>query len=160
MLAGAVLLESADPRILQVLLTVMVFVALGLRLRPAREAGPPPPGATSGTGVLTGVLTTTISTAGPPLVLLLTGRGHAPLKVRDTLAVIFMAQSVLGIAALLVAGSGEAPEAWTWVLVPLIIVGQLAGRPLFGRLAERGYERALTFVLIVSATIGLVAAVA
>lgn len=160
MLAGAVLLDRVDARILQVLLTLMVFAALALRLRPDREHAPAPGWATPATGTLTGVLTTTISTAGPPLVLLLTGRGHAPLKVRDTLAVIFMAQSVLGIGALLVAQAGAAPPAWTAVLVPLIVVGQLAGRPLFGRLADRGYERALTFVLIVSATVGLVAAIA
>lgn len=161
MLGGAVLLEHVDGRILQVALTVMVFVALALRLHPARHDGPAPGWAPPATGVLTGVLTTTISTAGPPLVLLLTGRGHAPLRVRDTLAVIFMAQSVLGIAALVATGSGAAPDlTWVLVLVPLTILGQVVGRPLFGRLADGGYERALTAVLILSATVGLIAALA
>ena len=159
MLVGAVALVHVDARILQVALTVMVFVALGLRLRPARPHGPAPAWATPATGAVMGVLTTTISTAGPPLVLLLSGRGHEPARVRDTLAIIFMAQSVLGVAALVVTGAGRWPG-WTWVavLVPLTIAGQLLGRGLFARLAERGYERALTATLVVSATVGLLAA--
>lgn len=159
MLAGALVLEQADPRLLQVALTAMVFVALGLRLRPARRAGAAPGWVASATGVVMGVLTTTISTAGPPLVLLVSGRGHEPARVRDTLAIVFMAQSVLGIAALAATGAGRWPG-WGWVavLIPLIGVGQLLGRGLFRRLAERGYEKALTATLVVSATIGLLAA--
>jgi uncharacterized membrane protein YfcA len=159
MLAGAVILESVDSRLLQVALTVMVFAALALRLHPARHDGPAPGWATPTTGVVTGALTTTIATAGPPLVLLLTGRGHPPQRVRDSLAVVVMAQSVIGIAALAVTGSGTAPQlVWIAALVPLTVAGQLVGRRLFGRLAARGYERMLTAVLVLSATIGLVAA--
>jgi hypothetical protein len=44
-------------------------------------------------------------------------------------------------------------------LVPLAALGQLAGRPLFARLAAGRYERWLTVVLVLSALIGLASAV-
>lgn len=162
MVAGALVLQNADAVWLQVALTVTVFLTLALRLRGGRGRVPraTPGWAPPAAGLASGVLTTALSTAGPPLVLLLLGRGHAPAHVRDTLTTVFIAQSVLGLAALAVTGTEGAPGAVVLVFAAAALAGQLAGRPLFGRLAERGYERALTAVLVVSATIGLVAAVA
>jgi uncharacterized membrane protein YfcA len=160
MVAGALILKSADRVVLQVALTVSVVVTLLLRLRPgaAREAAAPgwaPPA----TGLATGALATSISTAGPPLVLLLLGRGHSPESVRDTLTTVFLAQALLGLGILAVAGVGDRPDAGLLVLAAAALTGQLLGRPLFGRLAARGYESALTAVLVLSATIGLIAAI-
>lgn len=162
MVVGAIVLQNADAVVLQVALTAMVFVTLALRLRggrgrfPASTPGWAPPVA----GLASGVLTTSVSTAGPPLVLLLLGRGHAPARVRDTLTAVFIAQSVLGIAALAATGTEGAPGPDLLVYAAAALAGQVAGRRLFGRLSERGgYERALTAVLVLSATIGLAAAV-
>jgi hypothetical protein len=45
------------------------------------------------------------------------------------------------------------------VLVPATAVGQLAGRPVFARLAHgENYEPVLTTVLIISIVVGLVGA--
>ncbi len=159
MIAGALVLQNVDAIVLQIALTVSVFATLLLRMRPAATRATPgwaPPAA----GLASGVLTTSLSTAGPPLVLLLLGRGHAPVRVRDTLTTVFIAQSVLGLAALAVTKTEGRPDAIVLVFAGAAFAGQLSGRPLFGRLAEHGYERALTAVLVLSATIGLVAAVA
>jgi uncharacterized membrane protein YfcA len=159
MVAGALVLKSADPVVLQVALTVSVVTTLLLRLRPGAARGPAPAWAQPATGVATGALATSLSTAGPPLVLLLLGRGHRPEAVRDTLTTVFLAQSLLGLGILALTGVDDRPDAALLVLAAAAVAGQLVGRPLFGRLAARGYEGALTAVLVLSATIGLVAAI-
>ena len=162
MLAGGYILRATDARVLQIALTVTVLLTLVVRLRPARAAAAPPAGAAAVTGVVTGVLTTSLSTAGPPLVLLLTGRGFTPMRVRDTLATIFVAQSALGLAALAVTSAGDVPLRWrALVLLAAALAGQLAGRRIFHRIAEHDrYEQVLTAVLVVAVTVGLVVAVA
>jgi uncharacterized protein len=162
MLAGVAVLRNADAKLLQVALTVVVFATLAVRRRTPGDR-PAPAWAPPATGLASGVLTTTVSTAGPPIVLLLLGRGHAPARVRDTLVTIFIAQGLMAIAALAVTRTEAAvpPAAAVGALVPLALAGQLAGRPLFARLSARGgYERVLTAVLVLSAGIGLAAALA
>lgn len=162
MFLGVAVLRAADAKVLQVALTVLVFATLLVRrLQPGE--GPAPGWAPPATGFSTGVLATTVSTAGPPLVLLLLGRGHAPLQVRDTLVTVFIAQSLMAIAALAVTGTEAAvpPAAAVAAFVPLAFLGQLGGRRLFARLAAHGgYERVLSAVLVVSAAVGLAAALA
>jgi uncharacterized membrane protein YfcA len=157
MVAGAVLLQTVDPLWLQIALTVTVFATLVLRGRPGASQ-PAPAWAPPVAGVASGVLTTALSTAGPPLVLLLLGRGHRPAEVRDTLTTIFFAQGVLGLGALAVTGTDGVPGTGLLLFAAVAGGGPLAGRPLFGRLSGGGYERVLTAVLVLSAAIGLVAA--
>lgn len=159
MIAGALLLQSADAVVLQIALTATVFATLALRLRPQAPVTAPawaPPAA----GLASGVLTTSLSTAGPPLVLLLLGRGLEPVRVRDTLTTVFIAQGVLGLGALAVTGTEGVPGVGLLLFASAALLGQLAGRPLFARLARRDYERVLTAVLALSAIVGLVAVIA
>lgn len=160
MVAGAIVLREADDRVLQIALTVTILLALTFRQpKPvgSRHLTWQPPAA----GVATGVLTTSLSTAGPPLVLLLLGRGFTPTRVRDTLATIFIVQSVLGLAVLAATSDGEVPVGpGLLVLAAAALAGQIAGRPLFARLGEHDYERVLTGVLVLSVSVGLVAALA
>ncbi len=160
MVAGAYVLQAAGKVTLQVALTAAILATLALRLRPRGVQVAAPEWAAPATGVATGLLTTSLSTGGPPLVLLLLGRGHRPERVRDTLSTVFIAQALLGLGVLAATGTGGAPDASLLVLAGAAVLGQLAGRPLFGRLAERGYESALTAVLLFSATVGLVAVLA
>ena len=113
-------------------------------------------------GLAAGILTTTTSTAGPPLVLLLLGRGIEPIRVRDTLTTTFACLSVLAVIVLAATGTdGAVPHATAVAaLVPLAAAGQLLGRPLFARLAAGHYELALTVTLLISATVGLISALA
>ncbi|MDP9294221.1 MAG: hypothetical protein M3O90_07355, partial [Actinomycetota bacterium] len=87
-------------------------------------------------------------------------RGARPVETRDTLTVTFVGLSVIGAAALAVSGtSGAVPHAATLAaLVPLTLLGHLAGRPVFARLAEDRYELVLTAVLVVAAVGGLLTA--
>lgn len=162
MVAGAFILRAADPRVLQVALTATVLAGLVLRARQRSAApGPAPAWAGPATGVSTGVLTTSLTTGGPPLVLLLLGRGYAPARVRDSLATIFMTQGLLALAVLAATGDGDVPlHGAVLVLIAAALAGQLAGRPLFARLAAGRYEQVLTAVLVGAVTVGLIVAVA
>jgi uncharacterized membrane protein YfcA len=154
MVAGVLVLQAVSSTALQVLLTVAVFVALFVQ----RNAGVALPAwAAPLAGTSSGVLATTTTTSGPPLVLLLRGRGHAPAAIRDTLTTLFLAYTVLSAVVLLAFGVDRAvPELVPLLaLTPLVVVGHLAGRPVFARLARGHYEDVLTAVLVASAVTGL-----
>lgn len=156
MVAGVVILQSVSSTLLQVALTIAVFVALFVQ----RNAGVALPAwATPVAGLSSGTLATTTTTSGPPYVLLLRGRGHAPAQVRDTLTTLFLVGTFTSAAVLLAFGVERAiPERTTLLaLVPLVVLGHLAGRPVFARLARGHYEDVLTAVLVVSALTGLAA---
>jgi len=164
-LAGVAVLRTLDELALQLLVTAGVLVALALNLLARRGAPMPAPArvvprwwARAVAGLASGALNTSTSTGGPPVVLLLMSRGLPPAVVRDTLTTSFLAFSVVTTIALVLTGTREAvPEpGWLAALVPLAAAGQLAGRPVFRRLAaRRSYERVLAAVLLVSVSAGL-----
>ena len=158
-LAGVAVLRALDAVALQLLVTAGVLTTLAVNLRSARTArtphgdGPHARWARPAAGLSSGALNTTTSTGGPPLVLLLMSRGLRPHVVRDTLTASFVGLAGITILALVLTGTDEAvPDAaWVAALVPLTALGQVAGRPLFARIAAaRSYERVLTMVLLVT----------
>jgi uncharacterized membrane protein YfcA len=159
-LVGVAVLRALSAQALQLALTAGVLLTLVVRHRAGRAAPRATP-AWAGplAGFAAGALTTSTSTAGPPLVTYLLGRGHEPGPLRDTLTVCFLALNPIGAAALLVTGTTDAvPDLWLLaVLVPATALGQLAGRPVFARLAHgHSYEPVLTVVLLISVVVGLI----
>jgi uncharacterized membrane protein YfcA len=187
-LAGVAVLRALDAVALQLLVTTGVLAALGVNLRAARRSRAAPrataPGAAAlgGTaartaapaqssglparwarplaGLSSGALSTSTSTSGPPVVLLLMARGLPPRVVRDTLTTSFVGLAIVAAVALALTGTDAAAPDATWVaaLVPITAAGQVAGRRVFSRLAAgRSYERVLTLVLLVTVAVGLIA---
>ena len=156
--AGVAVLRALDPIALQVAVSVGVVATLvARRLAKRRMPGWAAPIA----GFAAGALTTSTTTAGPPLIVYLLGRGLEPVQVRDTLPVCFLGLGVVGVAALWVTDTGGAvPEAGLLaLLVPVVVAGHLAGRRLFKALVRSGrYEVVLTTILIASMGTGLAAA--
>jgi hypothetical protein len=148
---------------LQYAVTVSVIVALLLRWK-ARHS---PNGrrqwwSAPAAGMAAGALTTSTNASGPPLLLHLTGRGTEPVGIRDTINVCYLGLSAVSAGALWVTRtSGAVPKPWVLgVLVPLVVIGNLAGRPLFNRLAHGGaYEPVLSAVLVVAVLAGLTTAI-
>jgi uncharacterized protein len=163
-LVGVAVLRALDAVALQVLVTAGVLTALAVNLRagtvPAAHGDSPRARwARPAAGLSSGALNTTTSTGGPPVALLLMARGLRPHVVRDTLTASFVGMAAIALLALALTGTDEAvPDAsWIAALVPLTAVGQIAGRPLFARLAAaRSYERVLTLVLVVTVAAGLI----
>jgi uncharacterized membrane protein YfcA len=157
--AGVAALRALDEVALQIAVSVGVVATLAAR---RLAAGRVMPGwAAPLAGTVTGALTTSTTTAGPPLLVYLLGRGLEPERFRDTLTVCFLALSPIGAAALWITGTDDAvPDAALLAtLVPLVAAGHLAGRPVFARLARRGdYEPVLTAVLLAAVVVGLAGA--
>jgi uncharacterized membrane protein YfcA len=158
--AGVAVLRALDPVALQV--AVSLGVVATLLARRLAEGRPVPRWAGPVAGLAAGALTTSTTTAGPPLIVYLLGRRLEPVRVRDTMPVCFLGLSVVGVLALWATGtSGAVPDAGlVALLVPVVAAGHLAGRPLFAALVRSGrYEAVLTAVLIASVVAGLLAAV-
>ncbi len=153
-LAGVALLRSLSPVALQVGVTLGVIATLAARHLGGNRAHVPAWAA----GLTGGALTTSTSTAGPPLLLHLLGRHVPPERVRDTLTVCFLGFGALGAVALAATGTLTLPQTWlVAVLVPAVFAAHLVGRRLFARLAAgESYEFVLTVALAVAVVAGLV----
>lgn len=162
--AGLLVLRALDATALQVAVTLGVLATLAVRAparrRRAAGAEEPPWWAAPAAGFASGALTTSTNTAGPPVVLYMLARGATPVQTRDTLTATFVGFALLGIAALALSGTDDAvPDAAALAaLVPAVVVGHLAGRPVFARIAEHRYEPVLTGVLVATALAGLATA--
>src|SRR3712207_4712093 len=106
--AGVLVLAVVSKPALQLAVGVGVLAAVALQVlrRPVPGQGTPSRWATLGVGLLAGVLTTTTSTNGPPLVLWLERRHVPPAGMRDTPPALFLALHLLGAAVLTAAGGG------------------------------------------------------
>ena len=157
--AGVAVLRALEPVALQIAVSVgVVATLLARKLAQGRET---PGWAGPIAGLAAGALTTSTTTAGPPLIVYLLGRRLEPVQVRDTMPVCFLGLSLVGVIALLVTGTtGAVPDGGlVALLVPVVVAGHLAGRPLFTALVRSGrYEEVLTAVLIASVAGGLAAA--
>ena len=158
-LAGAALLARLDETALQLLVTATVLGTL-LTRRTLGKADPfrRLPVA----GLVAGVLTTTTSANGPPLLLYLLERRVRAVTMRDTLSFLFIGFATIGLAALAVGDADVAlPAGPVAIVLPVAAAaGHIAGRPLFARLAEGRYDRVVTVLLVVSVVLGAVLALA
>jgi uncharacterized membrane protein YfcA len=158
--AGVAALRALDPVALQVAVSLGVIATLAARHVSAGRHTPAWAGPIA--GVAAGGLSTSTTTAGPPMLVYLLGRGLQPSQMRDTLPVCFLGLTVVSVIALAVTGtSGAVPDAeLVAILIPVVAAGHLAGRPLFAALARsRRYEPVVTALLVMSVVVGLVTAV-
>jgi uncharacterized protein len=148
--AGAVALTRLSKDTLQVGVGLAVIAAAGWQWRRRRRSSPPelPAAAGPAAGFVSGVLTTSISVSGPPIVLWLEARGVHPEEFRATLAASFLALNLAGAALLLAAeGSGSLEVATVAPLLGLVAAGYALGALAFRRLdRERFYTLALALV--------------
>ena len=138
---------SSEP--LQIGVGLAVIAAALWQLR-HREAAARVPATVA--GFLSGVLTTSISVSGPPLVLWLEGQALSPAEFRATLAAAFLALNVAGWAVLGIAGDATVDVGELLVLLGLVLVGHVLGAFAFRRLDhERFYRLVLVLVLVTGA---------
>ena len=160
MIVGVAVLRALDEVVLQLAVSVGVVATLIVRrLRPAPDTVPK--WAAPAVGVSAGVLTTTTTTAGPPILVYLLGRGLPAERVRDTLTLVFLGLGLLGAGALAVTGTDAAippPLVALAAMAPLVVAGHLAGRPVFARLSTSAYEPVVTAVLLAAVLAGLLSA--
>lgn len=149
-LTGAWIVAVLDPKMLGAVVGSMVLVAVGLSLLSVRV--PITPVSLLSAGAASGVTGTATSIGGPPLALLY--QNESGPRVRATLAAFFLFGVGISLTVLTVTGQMGQREAWTGaVLVPCVIAGFLAGRPV-RRVVDAGILRAA--LLAVVATSGAV----
>jgi uncharacterized protein len=103
-------------------------------------------------GFLSGLLTTSISISGPPLVLWLEAQALRPAEFRTTLAAAFLALNIAGWGVLVIAGDATADLGELVVLLGLVLAGHVLGTVAFRRLDhERFYKVVLVLVLVTGA---------
>jgi uncharacterized membrane protein YfcA len=144
---------------LAALVSVSVLAAL-VAVRPGRvPPGAPPPWSLPLAGLSAGALTTSTGTNGPPLVLHLLRASASPQEARVTLAAMFLALNVAGLAALAIGGVLELAAALPLLLVAGV-AGHRAGRLLAGRLHPERWGSLVRVLLAVSAVAVAAGAVA
>jgi uncharacterized membrane protein YfcA len=104
-----------------------------------------------GAGFISGVLNTSLSTNGPPLVFALQARGLEPDPFRSTINTVFACCNVVGISLFLAAGrvDGDSVQA-ALIAMPALFAGQVCGYPL-RKYVHGNRFRVLVLVLLVVA---------
>ena len=142
---GLVVLNVVPDRSLKVVLGIAVLVATALLARRINlsHVGP---GLDVGSGFLSGLLNTSLSTNGPPLVFVLQARHLEPDEFRATITAVFALSNVVGLGLFLLDGkvTSEGLHA-ALIAVPAWAFGQLLGWPV--RKHVHG-ERFRTMVLV------------
>jgi uncharacterized membrane protein YfcA len=148
---GLLVLRAAPDRLLTALIgTAVVACALliwrGLRIPHNRPA-------ILGAGVLTGVLSTSTGTSGPPLVAAFQAMGYDPRTFRATLAATFTGTGMVSLAGFTLAGqvSAEALQLGLASL-PAVLLGWWAGSAVFHAIEPRRFRQLVLVALIVSGT--------
>jgi uncharacterized protein len=112
-------------------------------------------------GLLSGVLSTSTGTNGPPLVVALAGRGLPAAQQRATLSACFATANVIVFTALLWNGRIDSDVVITVAAsLPMLLLGAVAGQRIFSRLRQGHYERIVIGLLLMSATVAVVSAAA
>ena len=153
---GLIVLVFVPRDALQVLIAITVLVSTALiwkgwRIHKAGRASD------WGVGLVSGVLNTSTSMSGPPVVLYLQGQGFQRGMFRATLTAFFLASGLLAMALFAVAGQVDRDVIITTLLAaPGLLIGFLIGHTIFGRLDEARFQQIVIAVLILSAVIAMV----
>jgi uncharacterized membrane protein YfcA len=117
------------------------------------------PGLEVGAGFVSGVLNTSLSTNGPPLVFVLQARHLSPDSFRGTINTVFAASNVLGVTIFVAAGkvTGDGMLAAA-IALPALLAGQLVGLPLRRHVAGDRFRVMVLCLLAVAALTSIASA--
>jgi len=155
---GAVALTRLSKDTLQVGVGLAVIAAAAWQWRQRRRQAATNSLPAALAGFTSGVLTTSISVSGPPIVLWLEARGADPKEFRASLAASFLALNLTGGVLLLATEGGGSLSAGTVVpLLGLVVAGYALGALAFRRLDR---ERFYTVVLVLVTGTGVASVLA
>jgi len=110
-------------------------------------------------GAISGVLNTSLSTNGPPLVVYLRHRGLSPQAFRSTISVVFTVSNLVGLVFLAVGGAIHRDAVVLALLAgPCNVVGWLVGNAWSKRIAPHHFDRIVDVALLTSGTVVLIRA--
>ncbi|MGD9702683.1 MAG: sulfite exporter TauE/SafE family protein [Acidimicrobiia bacterium] len=148
---GLLMFARADDRLLRVFLgiTTLVLVALLVHGIDLSRAGRSIDWVA---GSVAGVLTTSLSTNGPPLVFVLQGRRLSPAQFRATVTTIFSLTGIVGVGGRVAVGGLTRDVVVACALAPLpLLAGMAIGFRLRRRLDPERFRRAVMALLVLAA---------
>lgn len=108
-------------------------------------------------GVTSGILNTSTSMSGPPVVLYLQGRRMPPLHFRATTSMFFCVTSFVAVALLIATGNAKPYVFGAFALaLPAVLLGQRAGNLMFKRVDVVFFRRMVYTILLVSGAVAIV----
>ncbi len=151
---------AVDDHTLRLLLGVAVLASVVLLARwiNLHHVGP---ALDIGAGFLSGVLNTSLSTNGPPLVFVLQSRHLEPPAFRGTISQVFAFSNMVGLTLFVVAGKVTSDGVVTAaVALPALILGQVAGFPLRRHVHGERFRWLVLVLLTAAAVSAIVSALA
>ncbi len=149
---GLLVFITVNDTVLRLLLGIAVLIAvilLALRIN-LHHVGPR---LDYGVGFISGVLNTSLSTNGPPLVFLLQARQLSPARFRATITTVFAFSNILGLSLFIASGKVTRDGIVTSAItIPAMLVGQLLGYPIRKHVHGERF-RWLVLVLLTGAAI-------
>ena len=103
-------------------------------------------------GAFSGLLATSVSTNGPPLVFLLQSKQLDPWRLRATLAYVFTISGCASFIVLMIAGKGSI-EAFQYAMLslPAMYLGTIVGRKARLRVTQEAFKRLMYVLLLATA---------
>lgn len=155
---GLLVLVAASERLLTGIIGVCVLGSAlllwrGLKLRDA-------PVTVLTAGMISGVLSTSTATSGPPMVVALRAMGYEPVSFRATLSVAFTAMSVTALAGRALTGQmGSTAVAIGLVGIPAMLAGWACGNALFRSLDPIRFRRLVLYALAITGALTVLRAI-
>jgi uncharacterized membrane protein YfcA len=147
---GVAVVALVSPRAIAALVGVLILLTVALSVRTI-ELRPTPVNAAAA-GAVSGVSGTAAAIGGPFLALVL--QHERPERVRSTLAVFFLAGSVLGLVGLRAGGQLTAQQVLVGGLwVPFVLLGYAAAVPLRARIDPDRFRRIVLGFCVVASVV-------
>ena len=155
---GLLVLLVASPRQLRFILAgvIIAFLILNLRGLKLKKGGR---SVDFGAGAVSGVLNTSLSTNGPPLVMALHARHLQPEEFRGTIAAVFAGSGLLTVV--LFAGAGKYSldiVKALMVAMPALAIGYLVASRFRHRIHPDHFRRIVTWLLFATAVLATLSA--
>ena len=156
---GLLVFNHVDERVLKGGLAIGIFVAV-LFLARKSHFRHPSTGLEIGAGLLSGALSSSLSTNGPPLVFALQSRGLPIAQFRATISAIFTISGFITLASFIAMGDVNSDSLIGVVMsLPILGLGILLGQKLKPRLNEENARRFVLMLLLAAGCSALIGAI-
>jgi len=157
---GIFVLTVATSQQLKIGLAAVIIVFLIVNLRGFRLESASTP-VDLGAGFVAGVLSTSLSTNGPPLVMALHARHFSPEVFRGTISSVLVSLSAVSLVLFAVTGHFTTDVAWSLLVAgPALVIGFFIGHRVRSRINPARFRGIVTLLLAVTAVVTLVSVIA
>lgn len=156
---GLIVFLTVDDNVLRLLLGIAVLIAVVLLVMRVNlhHVGPH---LDYGAGFISGVLNTSLSTNGPPLVFALQARQLSPTAFRATISTVFALCNIGGLTLFVASGKITRDGlVAAGVTIPAMLIGQLLGFPIRKHVHGERFRWLVLFLLVAAAISAIVNAI-